>query len=201
MLLDELDLEVAPGESLAIIGPSGSGKTTLLNCISGLVRADAGHVSVAGETMQPADPRRRAATRLAGVGIVFQFAELLSELTVAENVSLPLRLRGTRDDDRVDDVLAAVSLTDRRDRLPDDLSGGEAQRAAIARSLVARPSVILADEPTGALDEELSTVICDLLVHQARTSGAALVTVTHDPLVQRAMDRSLRLTRGRLVAP
>jgi putative ABC transport system ATP-binding protein len=199
-LFTGLDLRTAAGESVAIVGPSGSGKTTLIRCLAGMVAADEGLITVDGERIQPRAARARSAVRLRSIGIVFQFADLLDELTVTENVSLPLRLRGGRDLRRVREVLSAVGLDGRGASRPAELSGGEAQRVAIARAIVGEPAVILADEPTGALDEDVSTAICGVLVEQARRTGAALVTVTHDPVVQGAMDRSLRLRRGRLVA-
>ena len=130
--------------------------------------------------------------------MVFQFGELLPELTVLENVALPLRLRGTTDVGHAAAVLGTLGLGDRTGSFPAELSGGEVQRTAIARALVGGPSLLLADEPTGALDGELSEAVCEMLVDQARRAGAGLVVATHDPLVAARMDRILRLRNGAL---
>jgi ABC-type lipoprotein export system ATPase subunit len=198
-VLDRVDLDVRAGEAVAIMGPSGSGKTSLLHCLGGLRRADGGEIWVGGSPLHGLRAAARAALRRRRLGMVFQFGELLDELTVSENVELPLRLRG-ESTDRARGLVRAVGLEGRADAWPAQLSGGELQRAGIARALVGEPTVLLADEPTGALDEDHSEAVCDLLLGRARDAGAALVVATHDPLVSRAMDRVLCLRRGRLEA-
>jgi putative ABC transport system ATP-binding protein len=200
VVLDGVDLDVAAGESVAVMGPSGSGKTTLLHCIAGLRSVSDGEVIVANTCIGGASERQRARFRLEHVGMVFQFGELLPELTLAENVALPLMLRGVRSTDRVARNLDTLGLGERGESYPGELSGGEVQRAAIARAVVGDPTLLLADEPTGALDEDMSVVACDLLLSSARRIGAALVVATHDPLVSGAMDRTVRLRRGKLEA-
>ncbi|MGH9185698.1 MAG: ABC transporter ATP-binding protein [Acidimicrobiales bacterium] len=198
MVLDGVDLEVARGDSLAVMGPSGSGKTTLLHCIAGLRPVSSGEVWIGDAAVSGASEARRAKVRLDRVGMVFQFGELLSELNVVENVTLPLLLRRSADRSRPLELLAAFGLDARSQSYPAELSGGEIQRAAIARALVGRPTLVLADEPTGALDEDMSHVACELLIESARQAGAGLVVATHDPLVSAAMDRTLRLRHGKL---
>jgi ABC-type lipoprotein export system ATPase subunit len=201
-LLDGVDLAVERGRSVAVMGPSGSGKTTLLHCIAGLRVVDEGEVRVGDVTMSGASSRRRARIRLHHVGMVFQFGDLLPELTVAENVALPARLRGQDVD--VDGIAAkaldGLGLGHLGAAHPTELSGGEVQRVAIARAVTGRPTLLLADEPTGALDEEMSQVVCRLLVDHAREIGAALVVATHDPGVAGMSDRTVRLREGRLQA-
>lgn len=183
------------------MGPSGSGKTTLLHCLAGLHRPNDGDISLDGQRISALSERERARYRLTHVGMVFQFGELLSELSVRENVELPLRLRGVHDDEAVDRTLDRLGLSERRNSWPDELSGGEVQRAAIARAVVGQPALVLADEPTGALDEDLSVTVCELLLEMTRSLRAMLVVATHDPAVAARMDRTLRLRRGKLEAP
>jgi ABC-type lipoprotein export system ATPase subunit len=201
-LLDGLDLEVQPGESVAITGPSGSGKTTLLHLIAGIVTPDSGEVDVVGRDLTGLSVDARAAHRLRHIGLVFQFGELLPELTVRENVSLPARMAGVdreTADHRSMRWLERVDLTAQADAAPATLSGGEAQRVAIARALASKPSVVLADEPTGALDERNGLTITALLIELTTAAGGCLVLVTHDPAVAERSDRELRLVAGRLV--
>jgi putative ABC transport system ATP-binding protein len=197
VLLDRVDLEVQRGESIAVMGPSGAGKTTLLNCLAGLRLPDDGEVHLGAEPMSGASSRRRARLRLHHIGMVFQFGELLPELTVFENVALPLRLRG-QDDGGVADLLKSVDLGGSALAFPAELSGGEVQRVAIARALTGSPTLLLADEPTGALDEAMTATACHLLLSSARHIGAGLVVATHDPQVAGTMDRTLRLRSGKL---
>jgi putative ABC transport system ATP-binding protein len=198
-VLAGVDLELRAAESVAITGPSGSGKTTLLQAIAGLIPVDAGEMSVAGAPLGGASEAVRARTRLQHIGMVFQFGELLPELSVRENIELPLRLRGERGGTIAAELADDLGLRGLLDAYPAQLSGGEAQRVAIARAVVGAPQLVLADEPTGALDEQLSAVVCELLLDVARRGGAALVVATHDPLVARHMDRVLHLTDGVLV--
>jgi putative ABC transport system ATP-binding protein len=198
-ILANLDLEVQAGESVAIMGPSGSGKTTLMRCLAGLQTADSGHVSIGNEYVIPARPADRARLRSTTIGQVFQFGELLPELSVEENVLLPARLRHqipSRVD--LDELLSLVGMSGRGNSFPDELSGGETQRVAVARALINRPRVLLCDEPTGALDEDMSSRVINLIVKAASMSAAALVVTTHDPMVARRTNRILRLRNGAL---
>ncbi|KAB8164653.1 ATP-binding cassette domain-containing protein [Streptomyces sp. 3MP-14] len=198
-LADGLELAVAPGESVALMGPSGSGKTTVLNTLAGLVRPAAGTVEIGGEPIGDATPDRAAAMRLTGIGMVFQFGELMPELDVLENVALPAAFAGLDEAaDRARRLLERVGLVGFEERAPEELSGGEAQRAAIARALVCAPRLVLADEPTGALDEANARRVTAVLLDACRAADAALVVATHDPAVAAAMDRTLLLRDGRL---
>lgn len=193
-VLQSVDLAVPAGRCIAIVGPSGSGKTTLLHVLAGLIAPDSGEVPVAGLDLTRASARALARHRREQVSMVFQFGELLPELNVAENVSLPLRLRGERPDDAlVQGMLEAVGLG-RPGAWPAQLSGGEMQRAAVARALVTRPAVLLCDEPTGSLDAANSEQVASLLLEVARHSAATLVVSTHDPAVAKRMDESWLLT-------
>jgi len=196
------DLEVRSGEVVAIVGRSGSGKSTLLHIAGGLVTPASGRVELAGSAIAGASADDRAAVRRRSIGFVFQFFHLLPHLDVRDNVALPLLLDGARARTarrNADRALAAVDLSDRADHLPSELSGGQLQRAAIARALVAEPSIVLADEPTGNLDAATAADVLDLLVGQVRTRAAALVLVTHDPAAAARADRTLHLVDGLLV--
>jgi ABC-type lipoprotein export system ATPase subunit len=199
-IADSLDLLVRAGESVAVMGPSGAGKTTLLNCLAGLVGPAAGTVDVAGVRISGLREAEAATHRLTHIGIVFQFGELIPELSVGENVALPAQFaRRAGADDRARELLALVGLDGYAERAPEELSGGEAQRVAIARALVCGPALVLADEPTGALDEENGRRVTGVLLDACRATGAALVAATHDGAVAAAMDRCLALRDGRLV--
>ncbi|WP_354641655.1 ABC transporter ATP-binding protein [Kitasatospora camelliae] len=200
-LLDGLDLTVESGTSVAVTGPSGSGKSTLLMCALGLITPDSGRVSVAGTDVTALSPRRRAHHRRDHIGVVFQFGELLPELSPVENVVLAGLLAGQS---RNTAVAQARELLDELG-VPADrtstgrLSGGERQRVAVARALINRPALLLADEPTGALDQATRDHVCDLLFALPRTHGCALVVVTHDGTVADRADRRLELRGGVLV--
>lgn len=198
-LVDQLSLRVPAGACVALVAPSGAGKTTVLQCIAGLDRPPTdGTIEVDGEPVWRGSAGRRADRRLRRVGIVFQFGELLPELSIEENVALPLRLQGaTRREAsrRAARQLDAVGLGGHADQRPDEVSGGELQRAAVARATVHEPAVVLADEPTGALDASNSALIARLLVDQARRFGAAIVVATHDPIVADAVDTVVDLRR------
>jgi putative ABC transport system ATP-binding protein len=193
-IFQNVDLQVAPGEFVAILGESGVGKSTLLNCIAGLDSVDAGHVSIAGTDIVALVEAQQALFRRAHLGFVFQAFHVLPHLSVAHNVGLPLLLQGRSDDLRVQSVLAAVGLAGLGDRLPQTLSGGQLQRVAIARALVHRPQLILADEPTGNLDPSTAERVMDLLSAQVRSEGAACVLVTHSRAAAARADRVLTLT-------
>ena len=200
--VDGVDIAISHGELLAITGPSGSGKTTLLHCLAGLAPLDAGRVTVDGSDLAALDDNARTDLRAARMGFVFQAHNLLPELTVAENVELPLVLRGAdaqvvrRESAR---RLAQVGLAERAGARPAQLSGGEQQRVAIARALVTDPAIVWADEPTGALDTAAAAGVMDLLQAAAR-GGATVVVVTHSDAVAAAADRVVHLTDGRVTA-
>jgi ABC-type lipoprotein export system ATPase subunit len=197
--LDEVDLTLGPSEFLSLVGRSGSGKSTLLHLAGGLDQPDAGRVLLNGEDLASKSAGERAALRRRAVGFVFQFFHLIPTLTVAENVELPLLLDGRSDRQAVEEMLERVGLGHRAKHLPSELSGGEMQRTAIARSLVTRPGLILADEPTGNLDSVTGAAILDLLTSQVREAGAALLMVTHDESAAARADRTVHLRDGRLI--
>jgi putative ABC transport system ATP-binding protein len=200
-VLEGLALEVARGEYVAIVGESGSGKSTLLNLIAGLDRPDAGRVVVDGTDLATLDDERRTLTRRAKLGFVFQSFHILPHLTVAQNVELPLVLIGqpaAERSARVQELLDAVGLGDRGASMPRELSGGEMQRVAVARALVHRPSLVLADEPTGNLDPDTAQTVLALLAHEIRSRAAGGVLVTHSEAAARSADRVLVLEHGKL---
>jgi ABC-type lipoprotein export system ATPase subunit len=199
-VLDGTELEVAAGEVVAVLGRSGSGKSTLLHVLGGLDRPESGVVEVAGERVTGVSERRLSAIRRDHVGFVFQFFHLLPELTGEGNVLLAGRVRGARADatERGRALIARLGLEPVAGSLPHQLSGGEQQRFAIARALVNDPSLLLADEPTGNLDEEAGAVVLRLIRGLA-DEGRAVVLVTHEPAAAGIADRVLRLASGRLV--
>ncbi len=189
-----VSLEVAPGEFVAIVGESGVGKSTLLNCMAGLDSWDSGSVHLDGVDMGALSDDQRALLRREKVGFVFQAFHVLPHLDVAQNVALPLLLLGQHDEARVTAMLAAVGLGGLGTRLPQQLSGGQLQRVAIARALIHRPSLLLADEPTGNLDPATAARVMDALVAQTREHGASLVLVTHSETAASRADRVLHLS-------
>jgi putative ABC transport system ATP-binding protein len=198
--LDEITLDVPAGANLAITGPSGCGKSTLLGLLGGLELPTAGRVTIGGEHISSLPEQERARLRRDALGFVFQADNLQPFLTAVENVGLQLALSGARNGyDRARELLGELGLQRHADKLPDQLSGGQRQRVAIARALVHRPRLILADEPTGSLDEDNSHAIVDLLLAaQGAAGGATLVVVTHDPAVAARLARTVRLHDGRL---
>jgi putative ABC transport system ATP-binding protein len=190
----DVTLQVASGEFVALLGESGVGKSTLLNCIAGLDRADSGRVEIDGISLATLDEDASAVLRREKLGFVFQAFHVLPHLSVAENVSLPLRLLGRHDAARVDSLLDAVGLGGLGARLPAQLSGGQLQRVAIARAVVHAPALILADEPTGNLDPETAERVLAVLRTQVREAGAACLLVTHSAAAAARADRVLRLT-------
>jgi putative ABC transport system ATP-binding protein len=193
-------LAVWPGEVVAVMGPSGSGKSTLLHCLAGIVRPDSGQVRYAGADIGAMSDARRSALRRQDFGFVFQFGQLVPELSCVENVALPLRLAGVRR--RVAEQAAHVWLgrlevEDVAAKRPGDISGGQGQRVAVARALVAEPKVIFADEPTGALDSLNGERVMTLLVSAAKETGTAVVLVTHEPRVAAYSDREVVVRDGR----
>jgi putative ABC transport system ATP-binding protein len=199
--VDGITLEIAPGEAVAVMGPSGSGKSTLLNLIAGLDRATSGSITLAGQRIDRLSETGMARCRRRQIGMIFQFFNLLDDLTVADNVLLPAQLAGmprSKARARADELLSALHIERRRDAYPGRLSGGERQRVAIARALVNRPAVLLADEPTGALDTATGEEIGRLLLELNR-SGQTLVMVTHNPeLAARYTQRAIHLVDGRI---
>ncbi|MFG2545677.1 ABC transporter ATP-binding protein [Streptomyces sp. NPDC048594] len=199
-LLAGADLTVPAGSSVSVMGPSGSGKSTLLMCVMGLIRPQSGRVEVAGQDVYRMSSRALAAHRRRHVGMVFQFGELLPELTPVENVMIASLLAG----DAVTDARSRAALLLTQLGVPEasstqDLSGGERQRVAVGRALINTPELLLADEPTGALDGEQREAVADLLFSTPREHGCALVVVTHDPAVAGRADVQLHLHEGRLV--
>jgi len=195
-----VDLTVERGEMLAIVGPSGSGKTTLLNCLSGLDRLDAGTVVIEGSDLTRMSDRERTAYRARHMGFVFQAFNLLPVLSAVENVEIPLLLLGVsgREARRQSlDLLEALGLAHRAAHRPNELSGGEQQRIAVARALIHKPAVVWADEPTGNLDTEVSLVIVELL-RRLNAEGQTIVLVTHNPQVAERAARVLRMRDGRV---
>jgi putative ABC transport system ATP-binding protein len=200
-VLREADAEFARGEFVAILGKSGSGKSTLLNLISGIDLVDEGDIWVNGLRLTSLDERRRTLFRRQNIGFIFQFFNLIPTLTVWENVVLPLELAGMDNGEarrRAGNLLEAVGLLDRRGTFPDRLSGGEQQRVAIARALVHDPLLVLADEPTGNLDEETGRQVLDLLDRLTRQQGKNLILVTHSSEAAAYADRILILRDGKL---
>jgi ABC-type lipoprotein export system ATPase subunit len=195
----DVSVEIAAGEFVSVIGPSGSGKSTLLHLAGGLDKPDSGQVRVAGEDIATLSAAGLARLRRRQVGFVFQFFHLIPNLTVAENVALPLMLDGGRSaDGRIAELIERVGLSARAKHLPGELSGGEMQRVAIARALVNQPRLILADEPTGNLDRATGAEILAVLEEQVAQAGAALLMVTHDEGAAGRADRLLHVVDGQL---
>ncbi len=195
-----IDLQVNAGEFVAIMGPSGSGKSTLLHMLGSLERPTSGTVTLEGREISPLADHELAVIRRRRIGFMMQFFSLLPTMTVLENVSFPLELDGRGDEERSREVIAAVGLTARADHRPSELSGGEQQRAALARALVARPAIVLADEPTGSLDSTAGLAVLELLRRSA-DGGQAIVIVTHDAAAAEHADRVLRLVDGKAAEP
>jgi putative ABC transport system ATP-binding protein len=201
LVLSAVAMNVRPGEYVAIVGESGSGKSTLLNLIAGLDRPDAGRVAIDGTDLASLDDAARTLARRRKLGFVFQSFHILPHMTVQQNVELPLVLIGAQREERaqrVNELLAAVGLGDRGNSMPRELSGGELQRVAVARALVHRPALVLADEPTGNLDPDTAQTVLDLLAREIRTRGAGGVLVTHSQAAASSADRILVLDHGTL---
>jgi putative ABC transport system ATP-binding protein len=200
MVLQDANLEVASGEFLAILGKSGSGKSTLLNLISGIDRSDLGTIHIQGQDLTAMNENQRTLFRRKNIGFIFQFFNLIPTLTVWENVILPLELTGKNNGaaERAVELLENVELLDRRQAFPDRLSGGEQQRVAIARALVNDPLLVLADEPTGNLDDETGKQVLELLDRLTRQASKNLILVTHNREAAANADRIVYLRDGHL---
>ena len=200
-VLRGIDLSVAAGETVGVVGPSGSGKSTLLMVMAGLERATSGRVQVAGHDLSALDEDALARFRRAQVGIVFQAFHLVPTMTALENVAVPLELAGAKDAfARAEEELRQVGLAHRLDHYPGQLSGGEQQRVALARAFVARPRLLLADEPTGNLDQSTGRTIVELLFDLHDRHGTTLVLVTHDPSLAARCRRVVRVEDGRIAS-
>jgi putative ABC transport system ATP-binding protein len=199
-ILRGVSLSVAQGEAIGLVGPSGSGKSTLLMTAAGLERPDSGSVTIAGEEITRLSEDRLAQFRGRRIGIVFQAFHLIPTMTALENVAVPLELAGDREAfDKAAAELASVGLGQRLDHYPGQLSGGEQQRVALARALAPRPAILVADEPTGNLDEGTGREIVDLLFSLKRDRGTTLLLVTHDLGLAERCDRIVRLKAGKIV--
>lgn len=204
-MLDAVDLEIEEGEFFVLLGKSGSGKSTLLNLISGVDKPDPNpqaEIRIAETDIAPLSETEQTVFRRDHIGIVFQFFNLIPTLTVIENITLPLELRGDprrTSQQKAQSLLDRVGLGNRAETFPDKLSGGEQQRVAIARALIHEPWLVLADEPTGNLDEETSEIVLSLLIELTRDSGKTLVMATHSPEIVPLADRVCRIHEGKLV--
>jgi putative ABC transport system ATP-binding protein len=197
--LDGASMSVRAGEVVAVMGPSGSGKSTLLHCIAGIIQPDAGTVMYAGQELSAMPDGPRSALRRTDFGFVFQFGQLVPELSCLENVALPLRLGGTKRraaEARAREWLDRLEVGDVADKRPGEASGGQGQRVAVARALVTCPKVIFADEPTGALDSLNGEHVMRLLTDAAKDTGAAVILVTHEPRVAAYSDREVVVRDG-----
>jgi putative ABC transport system ATP-binding protein len=202
-ILRKITFQLQAGEVVSVVGPSGSGKTSLLMLLAGLERVSRGDITIAGTSLGGLDEDRLADMRRQSIGILFQNFHLIPSMTALENVSLALEIaddllpiRNMRE--RAAEALSEVGLADRLNHLPSALSGGEQQRVGLARALVARPALLLADEPTGNLDQETGEAAADLLFALARTHGTTVMLITHDPALARRADRLLAMKQGEL---
>jgi len=202
-VLQDLELEIAAGECVALLGRSGSGKSTLLNLLAGIDKPDSGEVRILGEPISRLQEPDLTLFRRRHIGFIYQFFNLIPTLTVAENLALPLELNQVDNrskEDRIGQLLDQVGLAGRARAFPDQLSGGEQQRVAVARALVHEPAVVLADEPTGNLDAHTGEQILSLLTDLFRTQRRTLILVTHSLAVSQIADRVLTIDEGRLAA-
>jgi putative ABC transport system ATP-binding protein len=198
--LERATLRIRPGEVVAVMGPSGSGKSTLLHCLAGIVRPDSGQVWYQDSELSALSDAGRSALRRSEFGFVFQFGQLVPELTCLENAALPLRLDGVKRREaerRAGEWLERLEVADLAGKRPGEVSGGEGQRVAVARALITTPRVVFADEPTGALDSLNGERVMTLLTQAARETGAAVVLVTHEPRVAAYSDREIVVRDGR----
>ncbi|MFU0243260.1 ABC transporter ATP-binding protein, partial [Streptomyces scabiei] len=200
LALDDAGFSIHPGEVVAVMGPSGSGKSTLLHCLAGIVTPDSGTITYNGRELSAMSDAQRSALRRSDFGFVFQFGQLVPELTCVENVALPLRLNGTSRKEAERAALTwmeRLEVDDLRKKRPGEVSGGQGQRVAVARSLVTNPRVLFADEPTGALDSLNGERVMELLTDAARSTNAAVVLVTHEARVAAYSDREIVVRDGK----
>ena len=197
-ILHDVSFDLGAGETLALTGESGSGKSTLLHLIAGLDAPDTGQIILTGSPVHDLDDAGRARLRRGTIGLVFQQFNLVPSLTVAANIAFQARLAGQYDPDWAAELAGRLGLTDHLPKYPEALSGGQQQRVAIARTLAPRPKLVLADEPTGNLDEDTADRVFGLLLDCAATTGAAVLVVTHSQHLAQRLGRRLHLTRGRL---
>jgi lipoprotein-releasing system ATP-binding protein len=198
-VLRGIDLNVEPGESVAVVGQSGTGKSTLLHLLGALDRPDNGSIAIGGTELAAMDAEQLATFRNQTIGFVFQFQELLADFTAIENVMVPGRIAGLRGDSlrsKAEELLAEVGLADRADHFPSQLSGGEQQRVALCRALLLEPPLLLADEPTGNLDPEIGGQVFDLMVSLQKRRGTTALVVTHNQEIARRCGRLLTLQKG-----
>ena len=198
--LDGVDLQVKEGERIILLGPSGSGKTTLLNCIAALDSPTGGRYSFEGKEVPRKSSEEMTTFRRENIGYVFQFFNLLQDLTVLENILLIQELAGGRDEKRARELLALVGLEDEVDRFPTEISGGQQQRVAIARSLAKRPKLLLGDELTGNLDTKTSSMVMEVLVKACESENITTVFVTHDESLSKYATRIIRLDSGVIIS-
>tara|TARA_B100000676_G_C18013367_1_gene808078 strand:+ start:546 stop:1226 length:681 start_codon:yes stop_codon:yes gene_type:complete len=198
--LDGIDLTIDEGERILLLGPSGSGKTTLLNCLAALDNPTGGAYHFSGEEVPKGHAEKMATFRRENIGYVFQFFNLLQDLTVLENILLIQELSGGRDENRAKELLALVGLEDEMDRFPAEISGGQQQRVAIARSLAKRPNLLLGDELTGNLDSATSDKVMEVLVSACVAEGITTVMVTHDESLTQYATRVVRLDSGKIIS-
>ena len=196
--LDNVSLEIKNGELVAITGKSGSGKSTLLNVVGGLAKADAGEVLIEGKDILKMGDSECAATRLKNIGFVFQFFDLIPELTALENITFPAKLAKNRKPE-YREMAEKLGITDRLSHYPSQLSGGQQQRVAIARALINNPEIILCDEPTGNLDEASGREVMEILKKLSREEGKTVLIVTHDMAIAGECDRVVRLSDGKVM--
>ena len=198
--LDGIDLEIEKGERIVLLGPSGSGKTTLLNCVAALDSPTSGNYSFAGEDVPREKSEEMTTFRRENIGYVFQFFNLLQDLTVLENILLIQELSGGRDKDRALELLKLVGLESEVDRFPAEISGGQQQRVAIARSLAKSPKLLLGDELTGNLDSKTSEMVMEVLVIACEAEDITTIMVTHDEKLSKYATRVIRLDSGKIVS-
>ena len=200
-ILNDMSLDIAPGETVAMLGPSGAGKTTAMMVMAGLENVTSGKVVVAGHDLAARDEDALARIRRDHIGIIFQAFRLIPSMTALENTAIPLELDGDAEAfAKAEAALVDVGLGHRLDHFPDQLSGGEQQRVAIARAIVTGPQILLADEPTGNLDQATGTEIMELLIKTANRHNTALVLITHDEKLATQCNRIIRIADGRIAA-
>lgn len=194
-----VDLQLRAGDQVALMGASGSGKSSLLHCLAGIIRPYSGSVTFAGERLDTLSEKARSALRLREMGVVFQFGDLVPELTLAENVMLPLQMLGTRTGKartQALEMLDALGVAEASDRRSGSVAGGQSQRAAVARALIHRPRIVFADEPTGALDTLAAELVMDAIVDMTRELGSALFLITHDHRVAAHLQKQVSMRDG-----